>query len=555
MVTSITHDPAPSPGSSLFPQLVLVQNGEQRTLSIDHTPFTVGRKIDKDLVVADPRVSRDHAIIVSEDGKFAVLDQGSKHGTYVNGERVDRKDLEPNDRLEFGVRDLIYAVFNPSHSTNNTAREFLSQIADIEISKESTDLEKLTLLLEAARRLNTSVVLDEVLLTLLDVTLKLTGAERGFVFLKNEADDLHLAAGRNRNGESLLDDKTISHSILEDAIKSNSEFLITDTSRSLDLAGRQSVVAFDLRTVICVPLRRPQVQTSRGVSPASGEVIGALYVDSRFASRDISGVDNDILHTVATEAASLIENARLVQAEEAARRYQQELSIAASIQQKLMTVTIPEVPYAKLSPKNIPCKDIGGDFYDAVNTDEGLTVVLADVSGKGVSAALLASTLQGMIYSQLTAGMKLTDIVTAVNRYFTHKEIGEKYATLVIARLQRDGELEYVNCGHVPPLLVCNGEVIRPAHGNLPVGLMPDVSYESDHFQLHAGDRLVLVTDGVTEAENAEGEFFDNHRLEQAAAQAGGLEQILDAVSKFCSGTPLNDDCTVVDLLYSGEPE
>src|ERR1041385_245966 len=556
MATHVTHDPSAEAGSSLFPQLVLVQNGEQRTISIDHSPFTVGRKIDKDVVVADPRVSRDHAMIVSENGKFTVVDQGSKHGTFVNGERVDRKDLEGNDRLEFGVRDVVYAVFNPSHAASNTAREFLSQIADIKLSTDTSDLEKLTLFLEAARRLNTAGVLDEILVTLLDVTLKLTEAERGFVFLKNASDDLRLAAGRNSKGESLLDDKTISHSILEDAIKANSEFLITDTSRSLDLSGRQSVVAFDLRTVICVPLRKSQVQTTRDAAPqADGEVIGAVYVDSRFASRDISGVGSDILHVVATEAASLIENARLVQAEEAARRYQQELSIAASIQQKLMTVTIPEVPYARLYGKNLSCKEIGGDFFDAVNTDDGLTVVLADVSGKGVSAAILASTLQGMIYSQLSAGMKLVDIVTAVNSYFTHKEIGEKYATLVIAKLQRDGELEYVNCGHVPPLLVCNGEVIRPEHGNLPVGLMADATYESDRFQLHAGDRLVLVTDGVTEAENATGEFFDNHRLEKVAAASGSLTQILAAVSAFCAGTPLSDDCTVVDLIYSGEDE
>ena len=201
-------------------------------------------------------------------------------------------------------------------------------------------------------------------------------------------------------------------------------------------------------------------------------------------------MSNDILHAIATEAASLIENARLVQAEEAGRRYQQELSIAASIQQRLMAVTIPEVPFAKLAGRNLSCKEIGGDFFDAVNTDQGLTIVLADVSGKGVSAALLASTLQGMIYSQLTAGMPLTEIVTAVNRFFTDKNIGEKYATVIIARVRDNGDLEYVNCGHVQPLVVSKGEVWRPAHGNLPVGLLPDAKYESDHCQLKAGDRL-----------------------------------------------------------------
>jgi sigma-B regulation protein RsbU (phosphoserine phosphatase) len=547
--------PTSSPGSGLFPALVFVQGNEQRTINLDHTPFTVGRKIDKDLVIADPRVSRDHALIASENGQFYVIDQGSKHGTFVNGERVQRKTLERNDRLEFGVRDVAYVIFHPQHATSNTAREFLSQISGIQISTDTTDLEKLTLFLEAARKLNTTGVLDEILVTLLEATLKLTRAERGYVFMRGEDGNLQLAAGRNSKSEPLLDDKTISHSILDDALKSNSEFVITDTSQSLDLAGRHSIVAYDLRTVICIPLRKPQVQATRDLqaTPASSaEVMGALYVDSRFASRDISSVSNDILRAIATEAASLIENARLVQAEEAARRYQQELSIAASIQQRLMAVTIPEVPFARLAGRNISCKEIGGDFFDAVNTEEGLAVVLADVSGKGVSAALIASQLQGMIYSQLSAGMPLQEIVTTVNRFFTHKHIGEKYATLIIARVRRDGELEYVNCGHVPPLLVCNHEVMRPPHGNLPVGLLSDASYESDHCSLHAGDRLILVTDGVTEAENARGDFFEDSRLEAVAAKSSSLEDIFSAVANFCGGTPLSDDCTVVELVYSG---
>src|SRR5438270_12699657 len=154
------------------------------------------------------------------------------------------------------------------------------------VTTETTDLEKLTLFLEAARKLNTTGVLDEILVTLLDATLKLTRAERGFVFLKTDTGELRLAAGRSARGEPMLDGKTISHSILEEALKANSEFVITDTSQSLDLAGRQSIVAYDLRTVICIPLRKPQVRTTlgtqpAGVPPASAEMSGALYVDSR----------------------------------------------------------------------------------------------------------------------------------------------------------------------------------------------------------------------------------------------------------------------------------
>ena len=156
---------------------------------------------------------------------FFLVDLGSKHGTFVNGERIQRQKLERGDRLEFGARDSAYILFNPAHATSNTAREFLSQISGIQIKQEATDLEKLTLFLEAARKLNTAGVLDEILMTMLDVTLQLTRAERAYVFLKDEEGKLRLAAGRNSKKEPLLDDNTISHSILEESMRSNSEFL------------------------------------------------------------------------------------------------------------------------------------------------------------------------------------------------------------------------------------------------------------------------------------------------------------------------------------------
>ena len=542
--------------SGVFPALIFVQGSEQKNIVLNRSPFTVGRKVDKDLVIADPRVSRDHAQIMQEGQEFFLIDLGSKHGTFVNGERIQRQKLERGDRLEFGARDSAYVLFNPANKSSNTAREFLSQISVMGgIKPEESELVTLRLFLEAARKLNTAGVLDEILITMLDVTLDLTHAERAYVFLKDEEGNLRLQAGRNAKKEPLLDDKTISHSILEESMRSNSEYLFTDTSKSLDMAGRQSIVAYDLRTVVCIPLRKLQVHATRDAqNPAvnAAQAMGVLYVDSRFASRDISGVSGDILHAIATEAASLIENARLVQAEEEARRYQQELSIAASIQQRLMQVKIPEVPFARLRGKNLPCKEIGGDFFDAVHTKEGLAVVLADVSGKGVSAALLASQLQGMIYSHLLASVPLLDVVAAVNRYFADKLVGEKYATLLLARLRRDGELEYVNCGHVPPLLVCEGEVMRPPHGNVPVGLLADATFESATCQMKAGDKFILVTDGVTEAENAMGDFFEDFRLEAAASKSATLEGIFSAVTEFCAGNPLSDDCTVVELCYAG---
>jgi GAF domain-containing protein len=200
---------------------------------------------------------------------------------------------------------------------------------------------------------------------------------------------------------------------------SASRVIITDTASHSDLAARQSIVAHDLRTVICMPLFRSNI-ASQGQQAVTEEteatqrtITGVLYLDSRLASRGLSSLSRDILNTVATEAAALIETAQLAQAEQNARLYQKELAIAATIQQRLMTVVIPEVHFARLRARSLPCQEIGGDFYDAILADGNLCLVLADICGKGVSAAILASILQGMIYSQLVAHVPLAEIGTA----------------------------------------------------------------------------------------------------------------------------------------------
>ena len=549
--TSSFSTPPPSRSSAL-PLLVFVDGVSQRSIPLERTPFSVGRKSGKDLVVGDARVSRDHAQIVSEGADFYLVDQGSKHGTFVNGARVERRKLERNDRIEFGMRDGAYLLFNPVSAQSTPAREFLSQIHGMEVKSGASDLEKLTLFLEAARKLNTTSVLDEVLVTLIEATLRLTGAERGYVFLRGLDGNLRLAAGRTHKGEPLSDDTTISRSIIDEAARSASEFMVTDTMNVEGLAGRQSIVANELRTVICIPLRRSMLQekaTESGVPPMTS---GVLYLDSRFASGKISSVSTEILGAIATEAAALVENANLAQAEESAKLYQQQMTIAASIQQRLMAVTIPDVPYARLRAKNVACKDIGGDFFDVVTTSEGMAVVITDVCGKGIPAAILASTLQGMIYSQLVAHVPLADIVFSTNRFLCNKGLGEKYATMVLARLSPTGELEYVNCGHVPPVLVAGAKAERIHNLNLPIGLLPEATYESERRSLKPGDRLVMVTDGVTEAEDSSGEFFGDERLEAAANSAEPFDQILAAIESYCGDTPLNDDCTVVEITYSG---
>ncbi len=360
---------------------------------------------------------------------------------------------------------------------------------------------------------------------------------------------LRLAAGRNSKGGPLSDDKTISQSIIQDAARSASAFLVSDTMKMSGMAKRQSVIAHDLRTVICIPLRRKVVQQQASDAQITPDVIGVLYLDSKYASRDLSTVGQDILAAIATEAAALVENARLVQAEEAARRLEQEMAIAASIQQRLMAVRIPELPFARIQAKNIPCKDIGGDFFDLVQTPDGLIMVITDVCGKGISAAILASILQGLVYSQALAGVPLSQIVSTANSFLCNKELGEKYATVVVAKLTPDGKLEYVNCGHVPPLVVRQHKIVKLEQSNLPVGLLRDVGYDTGVQQLQPGDRFLVVTDGVTEAEDPKGDFYGYERLEEVA-KSQELDGIFQSIRDYAQGVPFNDDCTIFELTY-----
>ena len=533
--------------------LVVVEGTDRRNLMIDHFPFTVGRRTDRDLVLTDPRVSREHAQFIRQNDGVYVEDQNSRQGTFVNGQRIMRHKLARNDRLEFGVQGAAFVLFNPDRSVSSIAQQFISQFSSWKPSSGAgSDFEMLNVFLEAARKLNNSNVLGDVLQTLLEASLRLTKAERGFVFLRDGNNELQMSAGRDKNGEVIHDDSAISKPVLRDAARSASEFLVTDTADSEKLSGRESVVAQNLKSVICIPLRRTNIQDKAGnnAKAASADLQGVLYLDSHFVSGKLSLVSQDILRTIASGAAALVENAALVQAEEAARRVQQELEIAAEIQKSLMAVTVPEVPYAKVNAVSYACKDIGGDFFDLVHTDRGLALIVADVSGKGISAAVVASILQGMLYSRLTENAPLSEMATTVNRFLYEKIGGQKYATLVIARFGCNGEMELLNCGHVPPIIVSGQTILKVEDGNLPVGLIPIAQFSSVMHQLKPGDRLIVVTDGVTEAENEAGDLFGNERLENCCG--GGLEAISQAVNDFRGSTPLSDDCTMTETTYRG---
>jgi serine phosphatase RsbU (regulator of sigma subunit) len=338
---------------------------------------------------------------------------------------------------------------------------------------------------------------------------------------------------------------------MRQATRGTDQFIVTDTL-SAEGDVPDSIVAHSIHTIICIPLRRTR-QTRQGESaedPVGRQVFGVLYLESRFQPGGLSDVDHDLMRTIAREAAALVDNAQLAAIEDQARKHEKELQIAARIQQGLMAVQIPDFPFAGVQAHSIACSAVGGDFFDVISGDDVLNVALVDVSGKGISAAILASTLQGMLHVQLEAGQSLDTIAAATNRYLRLKDVG-KYATMLLLRLHQDGQLEYLNCGHVKPRLCSDAGVSRLEECSVPVGLLDGAEYTVGNVALRPGSRVILVSDGITEAEDAQGDFFGEERLDSASL-CGDLAGVLQRMAEFCAGHPANDDCTIVQVMFSG---
>jgi phosphoserine phosphatase RsbU/P len=408
------------------------------------------------------------------------------------------------------------------------------------VSSAEADNETLEMLLEAAHCLK-SGSLDDALRIMLEASLRLTGADRGFIFFQDSDRQLRLAAGLNARGDILEDSSTVPLPALGDCLNGTSEFLF------LKGAGGDSTK--DLNNLVCLPIYKRRAKIG---DDDQAVLWGVFYLDGRVRKCDFSTLSPDLLRTIAKGAEAVIGEAAAIEIEETARRYRQELSIASEIQSRLIPALEPAVSFAHLHGKSLPCREIGGDFFDFVSSEDSLACVLADISGKGVAAALLASVLQGICFTQLTSGVPLSELVANINRFFFQKTPATRYATMFIARIWKDGALEYVNCGHLPPMLVSGGTLTRLDQGNVPVGLWGDVKFESVRVLLRPGDRCFLFTDGLTEAENTTGEMFGEHRLETVLASGEGIEAVLSALEDFSSHAALTDDCTLVELAYSG---
>jgi serine phosphatase RsbU (regulator of sigma subunit) len=536
---------------------------------IDPLPFQIGRNPENHLILRDSRVSRTHASIVLEDGDYVLKDCGSRHGLHVNGHRVSRHALRNSDRIEFGAQDSYALVFALD---GVELKRLIEQVGAAGVAPHGIqalpgvggNLAKLRAILDLARTVQSSLSVDDVLASVVDAALAVTGAERGFLLLRS-GDRLETRVARRRDGRRLQDsDLRVPREVLRLALERRRELfhMNFDPLSGEETQASASIVDLELRSVVCVPLVRIRTGQSdvTSVLSAGGETVGVLYLDSRLAAADLAGGNRELIQTLAIEASTVLENARLLEEERAKHRLDEELSLARAIQQSLLPRSLPTEGWLRASGSSVASRMVGGDYFDVTEVNPDCwSAVVADVSGKGAGSALLAALLQGALITATEHPSVLGRRMERLNRFLIERTGGEKYATVFYCLLDRDGRLSYVNAAHCPPLVVRSGgaQTGLDATG-MPVGLVETADYAVAEVRLDPADKLVVYSEGVTEAQNAAGEFFGKKRLQEtvAAHSAESCQAVHDAiqgaVSAFTQGAEQSDDTTLLVLEYRG---
>ncbi len=556
-----------TPGLTMAPEatptlVVIDPNGRRARVPLNSFPFRMGRAPDNNLILRDSRVSRNHAQIAHIDGRFVIEDLESRHGIWVNGQRVRKsRVIEGFEHIEFGVPDGYQVHFT-------RGGEELQRLMNMPVATETgrtgaTNLEKLRAVLEVGRSLQSSFSTDDVLNTVVDATLAVTGAERGFLLLFDDAHELQVRSARGSGGDLPADDLRVPRRLIQQALESRKDLF----SMSFDPAAADghspgnTISDLELRSVACVPLVRVNLSGSSATEmlPVAKANAGVLYMDSRVMTVDLAGGNRELLQTLAIEASTILENARLIEEERAKQRIEEELDVARRIQRSLTPRSLPQEGWFVGCGSSESSHQVGGDYYDVVAIGpDTWSLVVADVSGKGVSSALLASFLQGAFLGASCA-TDIPEVFARVNTFLNDRAETGKYATMFYAKLDIAGYLSYANAGHCAPMLVrATGEIESLEATSLPVGLVSGTTFALAHRNLAPRDRIVLYSDGVTEAQNDAGEFFGRKRLREAIQGSAGADcaelhaVIQQAIVDFTAGAEQADDLTLLVVEYRG---
>jgi len=539
--------------------LISGPEGVPTKVELQKTPLSLGRSADNDLAYPqDPWLSRYHLSFERREANWWLKDCASRNGTVLNsGSLKEPQRLKAGDRIYAGhltieVRDLSTASqkpvisFVPQEEEKNQREATIVTSLDKVLGKASGEPRParepslntsrvVSALIRAGRELVTHHPIEGLFSVILELSLSAVEARRG-VILTLEEGELVVRASKG-------DGFSISTAVRDRVIREKCSLVISDAQLDDALRQQKSIVMHRVRSMMAAPLQ------------TADRVIGLIYVDNGAVIRPFSQEDLDLLTVMANVAAIRIEHARLAEIEQSEKMMELELSQASEIQRALLPPEAPVYDGYDLSGLNLPCHTVGGDYYDFVPYEDGrLALVVGDVSGKGLPAALMMSSLQARVQMLRETKPDPGTAVRTLNRSLTERCPLGKFITFFYGLLDpATGVLEYSNAGHNYPLVLRTSGVVEQLKGNgLVMGLFASVEYEVRRTVLAPGELLALYSDGVTEASTDDGKEFGEDGLAKFLAARTALpceeivNQLVDHMRKWRGNTGFADDFTIV---------
>jgi serine phosphatase RsbU (regulator of sigma subunit) len=555
---------------------VLKGGTPSQLLPLDKDRIVLGREAkDCDYVIPNQAVSRVHAQISVIDGRHVIEDLRSRNKTYVNNKPVDvPTPLNDQDRIKICdflatyLADVVEKAPLPDYlrpptaeddeagPSSSTVQHTIGRMPQQQLL-ELQPADRLRALLEVATTLAQSMTIDDLLEKVAETLLTtFRQADRCFVITRDEASNQLVPRVIKTRRQQPEGSPRFSKTIVRNCLDSQQAYLSEDASSDSKLALSQSITDFRILSVMCAPL-------------VTGEkAVGVIQLDSQDRSKKFNQEDLKLLMGVANQASVALDNARLHEASVARERIQRDLELGESVQRAFLPQRLPEVEGYQFFAQYKSALTIGGDYYDFVPLPDGkLAVLLGDVAGKGVPAALLMAKLSAEARAaMITAGGNPVKGVATLNdslaQLFTSGRM-DRFVTLTAAVLDpAENTVTVLNAGHMPPLLFCPSsntlvDAIDADLGGPPLGLVEGYEYGAAQITLQPGDSLLLYTDGVTDATNAQNQAFAmkgirDAILDESLAISGPCRpdavgrQLLEAVRRHSAGRPQNDDIAVV---------
>ncbi|GIW91614.1 MAG: hypothetical protein KatS3mg109_2046 [Pirellulaceae bacterium] len=532
----------------------------------------IGRHPDCDIVIEDSNVSRFHAKIVSSQGRHLIVDLKSRNGTWLNGAPIGAPafaepqphPLEHGDEIRVCGVTFLY-MREPTEAFGvgqESSSHFGFQLADdvgagstiltkLEIGSSSAVLgaspeAKLAALLEINRALARALALDAVLPKVLESLFRIfVQADRGFIVLKEPNGELvprWMHTRRAKAGESAR----ISRTIVRQVLQTKEAILSADAASDDRFDMSQSLADFRIRSLMCAPLLS-----------SDGEALGVLQLDTLDQRKRFDQQDLEILAAVAAQAGIAIANAQLHEQILRQRTLERDLQLANQVQRSFLPGTLPEVPGYSFYHYYQAANQVGGDYFDYVPLSEDrLAIVLADVVGHGVAAALLMARLSAETRYCLATESDVGAALAKLNNRFLGPT-PDRFITMVAAVLDPHQHLlQIAIAGHMPPLWKRQAGSILDAGeevADVPIGVAPDIRYATAEIHLAPGDMLLFYTDGISEAMDPSDQCFGISRIHDFLEQTHGTvaqlgEGLIQEVRRFAGSNAQSDDMCIVCL-------